>query len=183
MERTLIGGGREWIGERARGSVLEVAIGTGRNLPHYPPDVTVTGIDVSPAMVAIARDRAVRLGRAVELRVGDAATLPWPDGSFDTVVCVLSLCAIPDFVASIGEMHRVLRPGGRLLLLDHIGSTWPPIYAGQWLVERISIRTAGEHLTRRPLPHVLAAGFVVDETQRLKAGTIERVAAHKPSAA
>src|SRR6266498_831467 len=65
--------------------------------------------------------------------------------------------------AAIGEMNRVLVPGGRLLLLDHIGSTWPPIQAAQWLLERLTIRAAGEHFTRRQLPLVRAAGFEVVE--------------------
>jgi hypothetical protein len=78
-------------------------------------------------------------------------------------------------------MKRVLVPGGRLLLLDHIGSTWPPIYAAQWLLERITIRAAGEHFTRRQLPLVQAAGFQVVETERLKAGTVERIHAVKPA--
>jgi hypothetical protein len=71
-------------------------------------------------------------------------------------------------------------PGGRLLLLDHIGSTWPPIYAAQWLLEQITIRAAGEHFTRRQLPLVQAAEFEIVEVQRLKAGTVERVFARKP---
>ena len=96
------------------------------------------------------------------------------------MVCTLSLCTIPDPAAAIGEMKRVLRPGGQLLLLDHIGSTWPPIFALQWLVERFTIRSAGEYMTRRQLPLVQAAGFEIVETQRLKAGTVERVAARKP---
>jgi hypothetical protein len=66
------------------------------------------------------------------------------------------------------------------LLLDHIGSTWPPIYAGQWLLERLTRRVAGEHFTRRQLPLVQAAGFDIVETERLKAGTIERTFARKP---
>jgi hypothetical protein len=78
-------------------------------------------------------------------------------------------------------MKRVLVPGGRLLLLDHIGSTWPPVYAAQWLLERITIRAAGEHFTRRQLPLVQAAGFHVVETERLKAGTVERIHAVKPA--
>lgn len=180
LERVQFGGGREWLGERARGRILEVAVGTGRDLPHYPADATVTGIDLSPAMLAVARQRAADLGREVDLREGDAERLPFADGSFDTVVCALSLCSIPDPAAAVGEMARVLVPGGRLLLLDHIGSSWPPVYAAQWLLERITIRLAGEHFTRRQLPLVRAAGLEVVETERLKAGTVERIHAVKP---
>jgi ubiquinone/menaquinone biosynthesis C-methylase UbiE len=181
FERIQFAGGREWLGERARGRVLEVAIGTGLNLPHYPLDATVTGVELSPAMLAIARQRAADLARAVDLRVGDAERLPVPDASFDTVVCTLSLCTIPNPTTAVAEMNRVLVPGGRLLLLDHIGSTWPPIYAAQWLLERLTIRLAGEHFTRRQLPIVQAAGFEVVEVKRLKAGTVERIFARKPA--
>jgi ubiquinone/menaquinone biosynthesis C-methylase UbiE len=180
FERTWFGGGRQWLGARAHGRVLEVAIGTGLNLPHYPADATVTGIELSPAMLAIARQRAAHLGRDVDLHTGDAEALPFDDAAFDTVVCALSLCTIPDPAAAIAEMNRVLVPGGRLLLLDHIRSTWPPIRAAQWLLERVTIRAAGEHFTRRQLPLVRAAGFDIVEAQRLRAGTVERVLARKP---
>jgi ubiquinone/menaquinone biosynthesis C-methylase UbiE len=180
LEKIWFGGGREWLGTRARGRVLEVAIGTGLNLPHYPADATVTGIELSPAMLAIAKQRAADLGRDVDLRIGDAEALPFDEAAFDTVVCALSLCTIPDPAAAIGEMKRVLVPGGLLLLLDHIGSTWPPIYAAQWLLERLTIRAAGEHFTRRQRPLVLAAGFELVEVDRLKAGTVERIFARKP---
>ena len=72
------------------------------------------------------------------------------------------------------------RPGGRLLLLAHNGSSWPPVRGTQWLVERLTIRFAGEHFTRRQLSLVEAAGFQVVETERLKAGTVERIHAAKP---
>jgi ubiquinone/menaquinone biosynthesis C-methylase UbiE len=181
FEKIWFGGGREWLGERAHGRVLEVAIGTGRNLPCYPADAIVTGIELSPAMLAIARQRAADLGREAGLQEGDAEHLPCGDGTFDTVVCALALCTIPSPAAAIAEMKRVLVPGGRLLLLDHIGSTWPPVYAAQWLLERITIRTAGEHFTRRQLPLVQAAGFQVVEAERLKAGSVERIHAVKPA--
>jgi ubiquinone/menaquinone biosynthesis C-methylase UbiE len=181
FEKVQFGGGREWLGERAHGRVLEVAIGTGLNLSHYPADTTITGIELSPAMLAVARQRAAELGRDVDLHEGDAEHLPFDGASFDTAVCALSLCTIPDPAAAIGEMQRVLVPGGRLLLLDHVSSTWPPIYAGQWLLERMTIRLAGEHFTRRQLPLVQAAGFEIVETKRLKAGTVERIFARKPT--
>jgi len=179
FERIQFDGGREWVGARARGAVLDVAIGTGRNLPFYAADVQVTGIDVSPAMLNIARERAAELGISVELVERDAEALPLDDNTFDTVVCALSLCTIPNNARAVAEMARVLKPGGNLLLLDHIGSTWPPIYAAQWLLERITIRAAGEHFTRRQLPLVQAAGLTVVESERLKAGTVERIHAVK----
>jgi ubiquinone/menaquinone biosynthesis C-methylase UbiE len=82
-EKVQFGGGRQWLGARAQGRVLEVAIGTGLNLPHYPAGVTVTGIELSPAMLAIAKQRAADLGLDVDLRTGDAEHLPFGDESFD----------------------------------------------------------------------------------------------------
>jgi ubiquinone/menaquinone biosynthesis C-methylase UbiE len=173
-------GGREWVCSRAVGDVLEVAVGTGLNLPLYPAQVRLTGVDLSPAMLAQARVRAAELGREVDLREADAQALPFPDASFDTVVCTLSLCTVPDERTAIGEMWRVLRPGSRLLLLDHIGSRWWPVWMVQRVVEVFTAR-GGEYQTRRPLPHVQEAGFEITESQRLKAGTVERVAARKPT--
>jgi ubiquinone/menaquinone biosynthesis C-methylase UbiE len=160
---------------------LEVAIGTGRNLPFYPTGVRLTGVDLSPAMLAVAGDRARAVGREVALREADAQALPFADASFDTVVCTLSLCAIPDDRAAIGEMRRVLRPGGRLLLLDHVGSSRRAVRVVQRLVETVTVRLAGEHFTRRPLPLVAEAGFVIEESERFKAGIVERLVAVKPA--
>lgn len=178
FERHLLDDGRAWVGAQASGEVLEVAVGSGRNLPFYPEGVRLTGVDLSPAMLQVARDRARRLGLAVELREADAQALPFPDASFDTVVCTLSLCTIPDDRRAVAEMYRVLRPGGRLVLLDHVRSTNRLLVAVQWLVSRLSRR---DHLLRRPLEHVHAQGFAVERRQRSKAGVIERVTARKPT--
>jgi ubiquinone/menaquinone biosynthesis C-methylase UbiE len=113
FDRLLFAGGREWVCSQAAGDVLEIGIGTGRNLPHYRADVSLIGIELSPAMLEIARARARELGREVDLRVGDAQALGFPDDSFDAVVCTLSLCTIPDDRAAVAEVRRVLRPGGR----------------------------------------------------------------------
>jgi ubiquinone/menaquinone biosynthesis C-methylase UbiE len=182
VERIWFGRARQWLGQRAHGRVLEVAIGTGLNLRHYRADTVITGVELSPAMLAIARQRARDLGRPADLREGDAEHLPFNDASFDTVVCAMSLCSIPDPAAAIAEMKRVLVPGGTLLLVDHVASSWPPIRAVQWLLEQVTVRTAGEHFTRRQLPLVRAAGLHIEASVRLKAGTIERIHARKPAA-
>jgi ubiquinone/menaquinone biosynthesis C-methylase UbiE len=167
--------------EQATGDVLEVAIGTGLNLARYPAGVRLTGIEWSPAMLQIARRRAAELGRAVDLSEGDAHALPYPDASFDTVVCSLSLCAILDPDRAVAEMARVLRPGGRLLLLDHVaGSSWP-VRAVQRLLELVTVPLGGEHFLRRPLHQVQAAGLAVEAQDRFKLGIVERVAARKPA--
>lgn len=181
VERLLFSGGREWVGSQATGDVLEVAIGTGLNLSFFSSEVRLTGIDLSPAMLRTAGTRATELSRSVELHEGNAEAMPFLDASFDTVVCTLGLCGIPDEKATIAEMYRVLRPGGTLLLLDHIGSHHGVIHFGQWLMERLTVRLLGDCLTRRPLPLVHQAGFIIRSQERTKAGIVERLAATKPT--
>ena len=180
-ERLLFPGGRAWACSQASGRVLEVAIGTGLNLPYYPPGITLAGVDLSPAMLAVARDRAHALGIGADLREASADALPFGDASFDTVVCTLSLCTIPDDRAAIREMRRVLRPGGRLVLLDHVASDRRGVLVIERLLEPLTLRRDGDYLTRRPLPLVEAAGLCVTWSQRSKAGIIERLIAVRPS--
>ncbi len=179
-ERRLFGDGRQWVCAQATGDVLEVAIGTGRNLPFYPEGIRLTGIDFSPQMLELARRQADRLGLQVDLRLGDAQALDLPDASFDTVVCTLSLCAIPDERRAIAEMRRVLRPGGRLLLLDHVAGAPRRVRAIQWLLEQVTRPLNEEHLLRRPLLQVQTEGFQIERQERSKLGIVERLTARKP---
>ena len=158
-ERMLFPGGREWACAQAAGDVLEVAVGTGRNLPYYRRVQSLTGIDLSPGMLAVARHRAMALGIYADLRTGNAEALEFGDATFDTVVCAISLCNIPDDRAAIREMYRVLKPGGRLVLLDHVASDRTWLRVGQWLLEQVTRRTNGDYQTRRPLPLVEAQGL------------------------
>lgn len=179
-ERHFLGDSRAWVCSQATGRTLEVAIGTGLNLPFYPPDVELAGVDLSPAMLTLARRRAADLGRAVDLREADALALPFADASFDTVVCTFGLCAVPDDGPAVTEAVRVLLPGGLLLLADHIeGAAWP-VRVIQRLIEVVSVPLQGEHALRRPLRHVEAAGLAVVRRERFKLGLIERLAARKP---
>jgi ubiquinone/menaquinone biosynthesis C-methylase UbiE len=180
FDRVLFRDTRSWICEQVSGDVLEVAVGTGLNLEHYPSDVRLTGIELSQKMLAIARRRADDLDCHVEFRVGDAEALDFPSATFDTVVCTFSLCAIPDHRKALAEMTRVLRPGGVLLLADHVASSLRVLRASQRVLELVTIPLGGEHFLRRPIEQVRAAGFRIERYDRFAAGVVERLAARKP---
>lgn len=180
-EKLLFGGGRQWVCAQVRGDVLEIGIGTGRNIPYYPPAARLTGIDLSPAMLALARRRAQELDRPVDLRVGDAQALPFPDAQFDTVVSTLALCTIPDDRQAVAEAKRVLRSGGQFLLLEHVRSPLLPVRLLQRLVAPLFRRFAADQILREPLNHLETEGFVVNRLERSKLGIVERLSARRPA--
>jgi SAM-dependent methyltransferase len=182
-ERLLFSDGRDWVCRQAVGDVLELAIGTGRNLPLYPPIASLTGVELSPAMLAVADRRARRLGRTVELHAGDAESLAFSDERFDTVVATLALCSIPDHFKAVAEARRVLRPGGRLLLLEHVRSPIRAVRAVQRVMEPLWLRLEADHLLREPLEAISAAGLTVERCERSRLGLVERVVARKPAPA
>ena len=180
-EKLFFGDGRAWACSQARGQVLEIAIGTGLNLPFYPADVELTGIEISPAMLEITRRRAKSLGRQVKLVVGDAQTLPFSDQSFDTVVCTIALCSIPDDRQAVAEAWRVLRPGGSFVALEHVRSPNIIIRGLEHLLESYTLRTQADHLLREPVETVQEAGFSIEYLKRQKLGIVERLIARKAS--
>ncbi len=181
FERVFFSGNREWVCGQAKGEVVELAAGTARNLPYYPAGVKLTAIELSPEMTALGRKRADDLGREIDLRVGDAEALDFPDESFDTVVCTYGLCTIPNDDAAVREAKRVLRPAGRILLAEHVRSPNPVVRTIQRAIDPLAHRFGGDHLLREPLDHLAEAGFEVDEVKRSKAGIVELVSARKPA--
>jgi ubiquinone/menaquinone biosynthesis C-methylase UbiE len=180
LEKMLIGAGREWVCSRALGEVLEIGVGTGRNLYFYPTEVHLTGVELSPKMLEIARRRARESGIKADLRVGDAQHLPFPDASFDTVVATLALCTIPDDRRAVTEAARVLRPGGRLLLLEHVRSPLLPVRVLQGILNPLFVLLEKDHLLREPLRHVEGLGLAVEHLERSKLGIVERLVACRP---
>jgi ubiquinone/menaquinone biosynthesis C-methylase UbiE len=181
-EKVLFAGGREWACSQARGEVLEIAVGSGRNFPYYPRDIRLTAVEFSSAMLELARGRAAELGIEVDLNLGDAQALDFPADSFDTVLSTFSLCSIPDDRKAVAEAKRVLRPEGRLILFEHVRSPSLPVRAVQRMLDPLTVRFEGDHLVREPLEHVRAEGLEIDEFRRSKWGIVERLAAHKSAA-
>jgi ubiquinone/menaquinone biosynthesis C-methylase UbiE len=148
----------------ARGLVLEVGVGSGVNLPLYGPTVTrVVGLDPSPELLRLASKRAADVVIPVSLLRASAEHLPLADAVFHTTVMTWTLCSIPNPIAALTEMRRVLRPGGRLIFVEHGLS--PEIRAARWqrrltpYWKRIS---GGCHLDRKTDDLIRAAGFQID---------------------
>jgi ubiquinone/menaquinone biosynthesis C-methylase UbiE len=150
----------------AHGRVLEIGVGTGLSFLHYPPDVELAGVEPSPHMLKRARRRAAELGRKVELVEAPAEQLPFADDSFDTVVSLTVLCTVSDAKRTLGEIRRVLRPGGRFVFLEHVRSDDAQLARRQDRWERPWGWIAGGcHPNRRTLETIEAAGFQIRELE------------------
>jgi ubiquinone/menaquinone biosynthesis C-methylase UbiE len=138
--------------------VLEIGAGTGLNVPHYAADAEVTYTEPDPHMAARLRRRGVDVVEA------GAESLPFPDASFDAVVSTLVLCTVPDVPASLAEIRRVLKPGGRLVFLEHVRAA-PGSSLERWqnrLHRPWKAFACGCHCNRDLLASLADAGFTAD---------------------
>ncbi|MBI2868478.1 MAG: class I SAM-dependent methyltransferase [Chloroflexi bacterium] len=160
-------------------AVLEVGVGTGKNFPYYPPGVRVTGVDISPKMLARARARARRLGIEVDLKQMDIQRLEFPDDRFDTVVSTFVFCSVPDPVQGLREVYRVTRPGGQVLLLEHVLSSWKALAWLMNLVNPLVRRLMGPNINRRTVGLVRASGLRIERVSDLS-DIFKLIEARKP---
>ncbi len=179
FERVFLGDGRRRLCRKVCGRTLEIAVGTGLNLAHYPARVQLTAVDLSCAMLAIASHRAQALGLSVAFERADAQCLPYADNSFESVVCTLALCEIPDERQALAEAFRVLRPGGVLLLLEHVRSPVLYVKLGQTALAPLMLRLANDHLLRDPMDQLERLGFKVESCERTRWGIVEHVVARR----
>jgi ubiquinone/menaquinone biosynthesis C-methylase UbiE len=181
-ERIALGRLRSEFGAALTGATLEIAIGTGMNLPHYTDGVTrAVGVDLSAGMLAVARAKADSLGLPIALIQADAASLPFRDQSFDTVAVSLSLCTIPDPVAALREMSRVCQPEGRIVMMEHILSPHRPVAAVERAIAPFQRRALGCHLDRQTIETARGTGMTILSERTRLLGVI-RLAIARPAA-
>lgn len=173
-----IGRARRRIAGGTSGDVLEIGFGTGLNLRAYPARVSLHGIDPSGPALAVAAERAESLGRSAVLLEGDAAALPFPDGSFDVVIGTFVLCSVGDVGTTLAEARRVLRPGGTVRFLEHARSRDPRL---AWLQGRLapawSRASGGCRLDHDVLAAVEGAGLRVTGTRSRASGVLMEIVA------
>ena len=167
--------------KRVKGQrVLEVGVGTGKNIPCYPQNAQVTAIDLSPRMLERARKLAAARATLVNLREADVQALPCPSAEFDTVVATFVFCSVPDPILGLTELRRVLKPGGQLLLLEHVLSRHALLGLAMQALNPMVVRMMGANINRETDSNVRAAGYVGIQAEDLWLDIVKRIEARSP---
>ncbi len=173
----------EWRGllwSKVEGAkVLEVGVGTGKNFTYYPPDVEITAIDFSEKMLDRARQKAERDKIKVHLEQMDAQDLKFEDNTFDTVVATFVFCSVPDPGKGLREIERVCKPGGKVILLEHVLSANRILSWIMNLYNPLVVRIAGVNINRRTADNVAKSGLKVENITNLAAGIFLLIEARK----
>lgn len=159
--------------------ILEVGVGTGKNFAYYPGYARITGIDFSPGMLKQAVSQRERKKTVVDLELMDVQSLYFADNSFDTVVATFVFCSVPMPIKGLKELHRVCKPGGQVLLLEHVLSSKPPL---AWLMRRLNPlvrRLVGANIDRDTVRNVKACPFVSVRVDEQSGDMIKLIEARK----
>lgn len=148
------------------GKVLEVGIGTGRNLEYYPFHISVIGIDYSERMLEKARKKAADM-KNITLLLMDAEHLEFPDNSFDYIITTFVLCSVPDPVKALKEMRRVLKPSGELIAIEYVRSSNHLISWFEDLISPVTCSLIGDTMNRKTIEIIKEAGFTLIEVESL----------------
>jgi ubiquinone/menaquinone biosynthesis C-methylase UbiE len=154
------------------GQLLEIGVGTGKNMPFWPTGAQITAIDLTPGMLSRANDRAEKLGITAKLLLGDVQTLDFPDNSFDVAAATFVFCSVPDPVLGLKELLRVVRPGGWIFLMEHVRAEQPLLGKLMDLLNPLVVRTMGPNINRDTVGNVRLSGLELEKVDDLGMGGI-----------
>lgn len=157
------------------GRVLEVGVGTGANLAYYPENVHVTGIDFSPKMLAKAQEKVVGSRAEIELIEMDAERMNFPDNTFDFVISTCVFCSVPNPVLGLKEIRRVVKPNGKILMLEHMRSENSFVGFMLDLFNPLTVRMVGTNINRRTINNIEKAGLIVEKQDYLMTSIMRKL--------
>ena len=178
MEKKWFSQWRKLLFSHVKGpKVLEVGVGTGKNMPYYSQDWEIVAIDFSPKMLEKAKERAAKLNLQVDLRLMDVQHLEFSDNSFDTVVTACVFCLVPDPILGLKEIQRVLKSDGLLVMLEHVRSKKEPIGTIMDILNPLVVGLYGANINRDTVENVKKAGFEIVEEKNLLSDIVKLIVA------
>lgn len=148
--------------------ILEVGVGTGKNMEFWPLNSSITAVDLTPGMLEIAKWRAKNLSRQNDgLFLGDVQHLDLPSASFNTIVATFVFCSVPDPIQGLRELGRLIRPDGQILLLEHVRIDKPVIGPVMDFLAPLVVRLNGANINRRTVENVRIAGLQITQVEDL----------------
>lgn len=150
---------REELMENVSGRVLEVGVGTGKNLPHYPAEVEVIAVDFSLRMLRKAKKKVPDASATARLVAADAEALCFADDTFDTVLTSCVFCSVPDPVQGLREIRRVCKPGATVVMLEHVRSEKPGFGPVMDVLNPVPVHVYGANINRETVKNLRRAGF------------------------
>ncbi len=177
MDRMISDSLREKAVAMARGQVLEVGVGTGKNFPYYPEGCEVTAIDFSKGMLAQARKKLSLAKVPITLLEMDAQAMTFPDNAFDTVLATCVFCSVPDPIKGLKEVQRVCKPDGQIILLEHMRSEHPLLGLLMDILNPVSLYVIGSNINRKTMENIQEAGIEVSSTEEHMGGIVKLIVA------
>ncbi|MBS4041395.1 MAG: class I SAM-dependent methyltransferase [Flavobacteriales bacterium] len=166
---------RREVFEGLAGNLLEIGVGTGKNIKLYPANLCVTAIDFSSKMLAKARDKAGILNKNVELLLMDAQQMSFNDNTFDYVVATCVFCSVPDPIKGFKEIRRVLKPGGKAIFIEHVRSEQRLLGLLMDIMNPLTVNLYGANINRRTEANILEAGFDSLEVTNLWKDIVKKI--------
>jgi len=166
---------------KMQGKSLMVAAGTGNDFKHFPPGLDIVALDISPKMLELAAPRAIGYPGTLTLQEADVCNLPYPDDTFDTVVTVCTFCSVPKPILGLSELRRVLKPGGQILMFEHMRSAVAQFGVLLDLMTPLS-RKFGPDLNRDTVGNVQKAGFKLRRVENVYLDIVRIIEAVKEPA-
>lgn len=180
LARWILRDGHARAASHAHGRLLEVGVGAGASFPYYRPDVDITGIDLSPGMLAHAEKRLSERGRTGSLHVMDAQQLDFVDRSFDSVAFNLVLCTIPDPIRALTEARRVARPGAPMTFLEHVRSNRLWVRLVQDALNPLVVRSSHDRINQDTEKLIRSAGITVLTSEHWFLGAMTLIVGRAP---